>query len=796
MPEMYEFDVFLSYHWRDHAQVESLAQRLRAVGLRVFLDRWYLTPGTNWLNALEKTLARCKSVAVCIGAEMGPWQRREQYSALERQVAEERRGAQFPVIPVLLPGAESPYGFLKQNTWVDFRTGLDDPIRLAVLGKAIRGEPPGPDAQSSAQQAFSEVCPYRGLLYFREQDAEFFCGREAATDQLLEAISNHRLVAVVGASGSGKSSVVRAGLTPRLRGSKSPIWETATLVPGDRPLHALAAALLPLLEPEMSEVTRLGEINRLAEQFLYGNIALRDVVERVLAKQPGTERLMLVVDQWEELFTLTQEESNRRRFINAILEATDKSRLSVVLTLRGDFFGRAVTSQRELSDRLQGAQVNVGPMTEAELREAMEVPARKVALDFEPGLVDSILADAGDEPGHLPLLEFVLRELWEQRQGGLMHKAAYQAMGGLQGAIAKKADALYGRLVEKDPQAAKRIQRVFLRLVRPGEGEQDTRRRAAASEFGPNAAQLIKHLSDERLLVTSKATVGDVETVEVAHEALIQNWWRLRDWVSDDRQFMTWQQRLHADAEEWQARKRNADLLLRGLPLAEAQDWQRRKPDALSDLESEFIAASAKRKRLKRGGGAAVAVAVLAIIGYFFLQTLDARKRADYARERAEHLVEFMVFDLRDKLAPIGRLELMDSVNAKVNLYYESIGASGSSPHYERRRAASYDNQGNSLLAQGKLDAARKAYEQSLAIAERLAKADPSNSEWQRDLSVSYFKLGDILAQQNEREKALAYFTKGHAISERLTKLDPINAVWKGDLECEWVSGRLAELKE
>ena len=153
MPERLDFDVFLSYHWRDHAQVESLAQRLRKAGLRVFLDRWYLTPGTNWLNALEKTLARCKSVAVCIGAEMGPWQQREQYSALERQVGEERRGVQFPVIPVLLPGAESPLGFLKQNTWVDFRTSADDPVRLGVL--------PMPSAANRRVRMRSQQCSKR-----------------------------------------------------------------------------------------------------------------------------------------------------------------------------------------------------------------------------------------------------------------------------------------------------------------------------------------------------------------------------------------------------------------------------------------------------------------------------------------------------------------------------------------------------------------------------------------------------------------------------------------------------------
>jgi tetratricopeptide (TPR) repeat protein len=787
---MAQFDVFLSYHWRDHAPVEALAQRLRGAGLKVFLDRWYLTPGTNWLKALETTLADCQAVAVCIGAEMGPWQLREQYSALERQAAAERNGEMFPVIPVLLPGSEPPLGFLRQNTWIDLRQQADDPVRFATLEKAIRGEPPGPDLRPAVEQALAQVCPYRGLLYFREEDAAFFLGREAATQQLVEAVEQHRLIALVGASGSGKSSVVRAGLIPALRRSKSPVWEIATIVPHDRPLHALAAALMPLLEAEMGEVTRLGEINRLAEQLGDGRIALRDVVERVLAKQPGTERLMLVVDQWEELFTLTQDETQRRRFIDTILEATDKSALSVVITLRGDFFGRAVTAYRPLSDRLQGAQVNLGPMNEGELRLAMEQPAQKAGLTFEPGLADIILAEAGDEPGNLPLVEFVLHELWEQRQGGLLHKPAYEAMGRLAGAIAQKADHLVAKLGAADREE---LQRMFLRLVRPGEGELDTRRRASLSEFGAGAAALIKQLSDERLLVTAKAATGNAETVEVAHEALIRNWQMLRGWVNADRQFIAWQQDLSATAAKWRDGRRHADLLLRGLPLAQAQDWATRKPDALSDLERAFIAAGTRRRRRLLGIGASTAVVALAIIAYFFVQALIERQRADFARERAEELVEFMTFELRDKLEPIGRLELMDSVNARVSDYYNRIGASRGTLDMERRRASGLNNQGDTLLAQGKLEAARKAYGQSLEIAERLAQADPANSGWQRDLSVSYMKIGNLLAEQNQRSEALQYLDKALAISARLAKLDAANAVWAGDVA--WVQARIAELK-
>lgn len=331
--------------------------------------------------------------------------------ALERQVAAERRGQTFPVIPVLLPGAEPPLGFLSQNTWVDFRARVDDPVLFETLASAIHGQPPGPDAQDTVRNTLAAICPYRGLLYFREEDAPFFFGREVAIDQLVNAVQQHNLVAVVGASGSGKSSVVRAGLVPELRKGRNSVWEIVTIVPTDRPVHALAAVFMPFLEPVMSETDRLIETNKLAEALLSRTVALRDIVDRVLAKQPGTDRLLLIADQWEELFTLCKEETTRRCFIDNILEATATTKLGGVLTLRGDFFGRAITAYRPLSDRVQGAQVNLGPMKREELRLAIEEPAKKVGLTFEAGLVDLILEQVGDEPGHLPLVEFVLQRL-------------------------------------------------------------------------------------------------------------------------------------------------------------------------------------------------------------------------------------------------------------------------------------------------------------------------------------------------------------------------------------------------
>ncbi len=608
-----QFDVFLSYHWRDHAHVKALAIRLREQNLTVFLDRWYLTPGQSWPKALETTLASCRSVAVCLGqGEMGPWQQREQYLALERQVAAERHGQTFPVIPVLLPGAEPPLGFLSQHTWVDFRARVDDPVLLHTLVNAVQGKPPGPDAQETARETLATICPYRGLLYFREEDAPFFFGREVAITQLTSAVQQHSLVAVVGASGSGKSSVVRAGLVPVLRKARDRVWEVATLVPTDRPVHALAAVLMPLLEPDRSETDRLIETNKLAEALLSRTVKLREVVDRSLAKQPGTDRLLLIADQWEELFTLCKDDVARRCFIDNILEATATTKLSAVLTLRGDFFGRAITDYRPLSDRVQGAQVNLGPMKRDELRLAIEEPAKQVGLTFEAGLVDLMLEQASDEPGQLPLLEFVLRQLWEQRRGGELHHEAYRVMGQLEGAIAAKADSIFGRLSVPDQR---RVQQIFLRLVRPGEGEADTRRRATSTELGAEAQSLVKILADERLVVTSRMAGSVEDTVEVSHEALVRHWAYLKGWVEADRQFLVWQQRLNVMRKEWEVGQRSADLLLRGLPLREAMDWLSKRAESFSLDERLFVSASMNQKTRGRLALATIAGCVLMVIG-------------------------------------------------------------------------------------------------------------------------------------------------------------------------------------
>ncbi len=576
------FDVFLSYHWRDREPVERIARSLRDQGLKPFLDRWYLVPGRPWPQVLEQTLVSCRAVAVCIGpGDMGPWQTRESNFALDRQ----GRNADFPVIPVLLPGSDPVLGFLSQNTWVDLRQGTDDPGLLSLLAGAIRGEAPGPDLAERLRVTRATLCPYRGLLYFREEDAPFFFGRMAAIRNLHEAIRQQRFIAVVGASGSGKSSVVRAGLVPRLRQEKETTWEVATLFPGDEPLKALARSVSPLLEPEtMDETDRLVKINKLAEAFAKQDVSLHDVGLRILEKQSGTNRLLLVIDQAEELYTVAKDDHTGRRFIDEMLDASERGSWTAMLTLRGDFVGKAL-SYRPLSDRLQGAQVNVGPMTRAELEQAITAPARRVELSFADGLVTRILDDVGDEPGHLPLLEFVLKRLWEDRQGPELSHQAYEAMGGLQGAVAKKAEEVFAKLTPPEQEAVKHV---FLQVVRAGETGEDTRRRAALSEIGSAAMDVVKKLADERLLVTNRAVAGE-ETVEVSHEALIRQWQRLQGWLNEDREFLLWRERLRGRVNEWQHNTQDEGTLLRGALLVEAQRWVSQKADMLTDEEKDYI---------------------------------------------------------------------------------------------------------------------------------------------------------------------------------------------------------------
>jgi WD40 repeat protein len=585
---MISFDVFVSYSRADQGAVEQIGRALRARGLTVFVDRWYLVAGQSWPEALERHLRDCRAVAVCIGASgIGAWQQREHYKALDRQVHEPG----FPVVPVLLPGADDPaLGFLGLNTWVDLRQGLEDGTMIDILARAVRGMSPG-DEEASIPDPRSAICPYRGLLPFREEDAPFFIGREAFTAALIEKVRSRRLVAVVGASGSGKSSVVRAGLVPALRrGADNYVWDILTLTPGRTPLHALLAALSPPPD-SLSRAARLARIESDVALLRQHSLTIDAFARDILGEQPGTNRLLLVIDQWEELYTQAKSMEDRQRFLDLILETTAEGPVTVVLTLRGDFYGRAL-EDRVFADHLQNAVVNLGPMRPEELKCAVIEPAAKVGLDFEDGLVDRILEDVRNEPGNLPLLEFLLTELWTRRERGLLTHGAYAEIGGIKGAIATRAEA---ELQKLSPEQREALRRVMIRLVTLGEGQADARARA---QIPPDAAsaEAVRLFADARLLTTGFDEAAGHETVEVSHEALIGEWNTYHDWIDADREFLRTVERVKEAMRAWMEEETDRDsrLLAPGRPLEEARELLSH-PHALIDDIRPFIEASIAR---------------------------------------------------------------------------------------------------------------------------------------------------------------------------------------------------------
>lgn len=636
--------LFVSYNSADAEAVQAVRRAIEARGVTTFLDRRDLPPGLPWMERLEQALGEVEAVAVFLGPHgLGRIQKREMYFAIDRQSA--AGATTFPVIPVLLPGVEEvASGFLSQNTWIDLRPGLETPEALAALVAAVRGEgatwseaaAAGEEAAgeaAAAAPALPAVCPYRSLRYFREEDSAFFFGRERESERLFEVVGRRGLVAVVGPSGSGKSSLVRAGLLPRLRRQRPPRpgWEIALANPVGEPFHRLAAALVPLLEPDLGEVDRLAEGEKLGRRLAAGEVRLGPVVERVLARSGGSDRLLLVVDQLEELFTQTPE-GQRRPFAELLLAAADAP-LTLLLALRGDFYGHAIGLHPQLPALLEQGTVNVGPIDEEGLERAVVEPARRVGLGFEPGLVRRILDDVGAEPGRLPLLEFALARLWEERQGRLLTHAGYETVGEVSGAIAQRAEEVFAALGEDERQALRRTFSRLVRLARPEEGADDSRRRLPLTELEPAARPLVRRLADERLLVTGRDPATGAKAAEVAHEALIREWRRLSGWLDEDRAFLLWRQGLAPAAAAWRQHPGDPSYLLAGTRLAQAEELAAGRAGELSTEEAAFLATSAAWRDAEQ---AAEAERRRRELERERALTEEQRKRAEAERQRAE----------------------------------------------------------------------------------------------------------------------------------------------------------------
>jgi len=434
--------------------------------------------------------------------------------------------------------------------------------------------------------------PYKGLRAFQQADASDFFGRSELVDHLLERLDEKHeaanFLAVVGPSGSGKSSVIKAGLLPAIQLGKLPgsqDWFIIEMVPGTNPLEELEAALLRVaINPPAS----------LLEQLKQDERGLLRAVKRVLPD--ANSKLVLLIDQFEEVFTLEEQEAQRSHFLQSLVTAVQEPNgpIKVIITLRADFYDQPLLYS-EFGKLIRQRTELVLPLSPEELEEAITAPARRIGMLIENSVVSAIINDVNQQPGALPLLQYALTELFERREGRAITMNAYEEIGGTLGALGRRAEELYSSFDDKTQAAARQM---FLRLVTLGEGTEDTRRRVVQSEllslatYGDTMPTVIETFGKYRLLTLDHDPMTRSATVEVAHEALIRQWERLREWLNDSREDLRLHRRLTVSADEWRQSNRERSFLARGVRLQQLEDWRETTDIQVNEAEREFLEAS------------------------------------------------------------------------------------------------------------------------------------------------------------------------------------------------------------
>jgi WD40 repeat protein/DNA-binding SARP family transcriptional activator/energy-coupling factor transporter ATP-binding protein EcfA2 len=449
------------------------------------------------------------------------------------------------------------------------------------------------------------VCPFKGLAAFDIADAPYFFGREKLVAELIARLVGAQLLGIVGPSGSGKSSAVRAGLLPALASGVLPgseTWKQVLIRPGAHPLRELSDAM---------------------------------------AAVGDGARVIVAVDQFEETFTTCEDEGERAAFIAQLGDAARQrdGRCVVVTALRADFYGRCA-AYPELAGQLAANHVLVRSMQRDELRRAIELPARRVGLHVDPELADALVADVKDEPGALPLLSTALLELWEHRDGRRLRYMVYEQTGGVRGAVARLAEDAFGQL---DGEQQILARSVLMRLAGEGAAGGVERRRVALAELetdrSEDVARVVALLTDRRLLTTSSGTI------ELAHEALLREWPRLRDWIDADRDGLRIHRNLNAAAHEWENLGRDDGALYRGVRLAETTEWNEAQQPRLNETERAFLTASDARRQLERTqarrrtalafGSLMVALLAISIVAVVSIsRSREAQRQRDIAASR------------------------------------------------------------------------------------------------------------------------------------------------------------------
>jgi cellulose biosynthesis protein BcsQ len=628
------YDLFLAYLNEDADAVGRVARSLEDEGLRVFFDRELPAAAAGFhFQQIEHRLQQSSACAVIIGPSGNyPWRS----ESLRRLLVDRDRSTGLRFVPVLLPGAKLPPSdavpaFLQGLHWL--RLNELDVERPHQLAEAVRANTE--QARATTRRA-SVGPPYKGLAPFEEADAAIFFGRDELINRITRNLEDARFLAVVGSSGSGKTSVVLAGVIPALRRGAIPgseRWHYVVIKPGSNPVRELFDAIATVT-PEV-----VGDDP---------TPALKQYLDR------SDNRYLLVIDQFEDVFSFTDiTGAPLDQYFQILLEIVTKwkSRIALIIVMRSDHLNRLLEFAPPWANLVENNLVFVGPMAAADMRKAIEAPAQFTGVAIEPGLTDLILRDATGASGALPLLQYALRALWERRQRGYLTVEAYHAIGGVTGSLASDAEACFAQLPAADRETAMAI---LLRLVQVTLDGAFVRRIAAFDELtsiGPaeDIRRILHVLAAARLVVVSSDVYFQNARVDLAHEAIIRSWPRLRDQIEGLAQFLRLRTRLEVATQRWQERNKESGFLYPAgeILLLKSQGLLQRYWSELSPAEQGFIAASEyalqrdQRRRLVMALTVWSLFVLMAVAAVFaFLQLLRAQRESASAGAAATRAQE------------------------------------------------------------------------------------------------------------------------------------------------------------
>jgi cellulose biosynthesis protein BcsQ len=618
------YDVFLAYLRADTEMVGSLAEALSRAGVRPYFDQLELKPSTNWADAERRALAQSRACAVIVGPSGDyPW--RNEF--LRRLLDDTDRPAALHFVPILLPGAKLPPPdeippFLAGLQWIRLRD-LTDESDVQQVVQAVAAD----TVQRRVRATRVDTGPpYKGLEPFTEADAAIFFGREQLINRIVQNLNDTRFLAVIGPSGVGKTSLVAAGVIPALRSGALPgseRWNYLLIQPTAEPVRALSEALAAVIGVKPTDVVEPGQ-PRLNRQLF----TLSD------------KQFLVVVDQFEEALRYAAERASFFALLQDI--ATNwKNRIALILVLRSDQLSLLLELAPGWTNLVESNVTFVPPLSASEMREAIVAPAQSVGLAVEPGLVDLILRDAVGASGALPLLQYVLRALWERSRQGYLTVEAYEALGGYTGAVNNQAEACFARFDRDDQDKA---MAVLLRLVRVTPEGEYVRRPASLGELmsvgaGDQVRRIVDTLVAARLLVAGSGREPDA-VVDLAHEAIIRSWPRLHDQIENLSQFLRLRTRLEIAATRWQERRGDPGFLYPEgeILLLKDQGQLQRHWNELSENERAFVTASERAVRLRKSRvrtATAVLICCLILVGLFSFAAFYQRMRAQTQGELA-----------------------------------------------------------------------------------------------------------------------------------------------------------------